>query len=67
MRIALRLAIIVLGTVLILLIGSLLWFGLNPQRSPASFPTSTLRHSPQHGRDPRQLCLDRGGFAASFD
>ena len=32
----------------------------------ASFPTSTLRHSPQHGRDPRQLCLDRSGFAAPF-
>jgi len=41
MRIALRLAIIVLGTTLILLVGSLLWFGLNPQRNPASFPTSS--------------------------
>lgn len=37
----LRLAIIILGTLLICLVGALLWFGLNPQRDPATFPTST--------------------------
>ena len=35
-----RLTIIVLGTVLILLIGALLIFGLNPQRDPARFPST---------------------------
>ena len=40
MRVLLRLAIIVLGTLFILLAGALLWFGLNPQRDPATFPTS---------------------------
>ena len=40
MRVFLRLAIVVLGTLFILLVGALLWFGLNPQRDPASFPTS---------------------------
>ncbi|MGB1155727.1 MAG: redoxin family protein [Alphaproteobacteria bacterium] len=39
--IALRIGIIIFGTASILLIGSLLWFGLSPQRAPASFPTST--------------------------
>ena len=38
---ALRLIIVVLGVISIFLVGSLLWFGLNPQRDPASFPTST--------------------------
>jgi len=40
MRVLLRLAIIVLGTLFIVLVGALLWFGLNPQRDPATFPTS---------------------------
>ena len=35
---------------------------LNP-KTP-SFAASDPRHHPQHGRDPGQVCLDRGGFAA---
>jgi len=36
----LRLGIIVFGAAFIISVGSLLWFGLNAQRDPASFPTS---------------------------
>ena len=45
-RIFLRLAIIGLGTASILLVGSLLWFGLNPQRDPAQFPIQTAALTP---------------------
>lgn len=37
----LRMAIFVLGAVAIVLVGTLLWFGLSSQRNPADFPTST--------------------------
>lgn len=39
MMMVLRLGIIVFGAASILLVGTLLWFGLNPERNPASFPT----------------------------
>ena len=45
-RILVRLAIIILGTASILLVGSLFWFGLSPQRDPAQFPTQTTALAP---------------------